>query len=33
MSDRFGLAFQPETWAEFEMNKALDALLSRDGRE
>ena len=33
MSARFGLAFQPESWAEFEMNKALEALLSRgDGR-
>lgn len=30
MSGRFGLAFQPESWAEFEMNKALEALLSRD---
>jgi rare lipoprotein A len=29
MSTRFGLAFQPETWAEFQMNKALEALLSR----
>jgi rare lipoprotein A len=31
MSARFGLAFQPESWFEFEMNKALEALLSRDG--
>lgn len=30
MSARFGLAFQPESWAEFEMSKALEALLSRD---
>ncbi len=27
MRSRFSLAFQPESWAEFEMKKALEALL------
>lgn len=29
MSARFGLAFQPETWAEHRMSKALEALFTR----
>lgn len=32
MTARFSLAFQPESWFDFEMTKALEALLSRGHR-